>query len=493
MPKPKAIQCKSCNAPLTFEIESRQIESLTCEYCGQVHDVRKNFRTLHYFKNSLSEIRRIALGTKGKINDIDFMLIGYVVYTEVFSKDLADLEEDEYWIEYQVYSKTHGYAFLTYEEGEYFFYRKVRDLPSPLLSKSVEESEVLYRGLTFLVEEPYDAYVYAVAGSLTWTAKIGSKSNCIDASHSSGFFSSTEYFLSYEESGKEEEYYLGEPIYDLDYDFANAISSIKQKKKELSKPKSTRRERDKRKVIKSIRRKNRTKKTYTKKRYSGKSKPLFSLLNVSLLSFLVSISALFILLMMQQEGNIFKKQFDSTETIKQELMFHSESASYTLKLKFSLFPSEVIKEKIVLQDIAKRYTVFQKDLNLTSSNESYEKRFTVPKVGKYLLTVEHQSNTPAKVMLTVSKPILLRYFFFFMLVSIFGILIDKGRKGGGYTLETAYKLLFWSTVLLYLSALVPPFFLFLGGAILIFMGIAYGTVGFLVMLALFIYAISILT
>jgi len=399
MSKAHAIQCKSCHASLVFEVESRQLESLTCEYCGQVHDVQKNFRTLHHFKNSLREIRRIALGTEGKINGIAFMVIGYVVYTEVFTKDLSDLDEDEYWIEYQLYSKTHGYAFLSCEENEYFFYRKVRDLPTPLLTETHEEDEVYYRGLTFTLDEPYDAYVYAVAGSLTWTAKIGNKSNCIDAEHSSGFFSSTEYFLAYEKSSTEEEYYLGEPIYDLDYEFKSAVSSVKQQKEEpiqnvtTIKRESTRKKRHKKKVIKSIRRKNRANKAYRERTVKrGKRKSLFSLFQVSLLSFFISIIALAVLLIVQHDG----------------------------------------------------------------------------------------------------KP-LLRYFFFFMIIAIFGMLADEGRKKIKYTLDTAYKLLFWFTLLLYLSALVPPFFLFLGFGLLIFMGLAYGTIGFFIMLGIYIYSINVLT
>jgi len=226
MAEVKSIKCKSCHAPLNPLLKSRVLSIITCDYCGQQHDIKKDFKKLHHFKNKFHQYSSIALGTKGKIKGIEFTIVGYVVYAD---RNAKDLDEDEFWIEYQIYSKTHGFAFLSYEEGEYSFYHRVREISSPPLSifDTKKRDMVEFREEQFKVSELYSAYIVAVVGSLTWYAKVGEKSNCIDAK----VVSNPNILLSYERSQKEEEYYLGEPI-QLGRDFLDHMQEIEEKDRE---------------------------------------------------------------------------------------------------------------------------------------------------------------------------------------------------------------------------------------------------------------------
>ncbi len=202
--KIKVINCKNCGGSMEMFIESRKLQTLTCSYCGTVHDIQHDFKMLFKYSNTLNSNSPIKLGMKGKIKDVEFIVIGEIFYSDKLYPESKLLSSD-YWIDYQLYSPTHGYAILSYENGHYVFSRRVRDVAPNLLNEVYFGEVVYYKERAFKVMEIGQSYLYQVKGALSWQAKKGDKTEVVMAS-------SPPFMLSYERSKNEIEYYFEEYI-----------------------------------------------------------------------------------------------------------------------------------------------------------------------------------------------------------------------------------------------------------------------------------------
>ncbi len=202
--KIRVINCKNCGGSMEMFIESRKLQTLTCSYCGSVHDVQHEFNILYKYSNNLKSNSPIKLGMKGKIKDVEFIVIGEIFYSDKLYPE-SKLVMSDYLVDYQLYSPTHGYATLSYENGHYIFSRRVRDIAPNLLNGIFVGNVVVYRNIAFKVVEIYQTYLYQVKGALSWRAKKGDKTAVVMAS-------SPPYMISYEKSRNEIEYYFEEYI-----------------------------------------------------------------------------------------------------------------------------------------------------------------------------------------------------------------------------------------------------------------------------------------
>ena len=168
----KSINCTQCSAPLELYAGGRRIESITCGYCGSVLDAKKEFSTIKKF----TEAQRpyylpLSIGQQGTIKGVQFTIIGAIEYemTTEYSR----------WLEYFLYSPTHGYAWLEYENGHFVFSHKVRDFPTGGM-KGVEKAPFHVRDRKYKVFDFYTAKITYVEGELTWKANVGDKVKLID-------------------------------------------------------------------------------------------------------------------------------------------------------------------------------------------------------------------------------------------------------------------------------------------------------------------------
>lgn len=123
------------------------------------------------FNTDLANFSPLALGQKGsfKIADfagVEFTVIGIMVYRTV--------SEFGRWLEYQLFSSTHGYYFLVYEEGHWSFVRKVREMPSKFYP--ITKAQFSASGRQYTVFETYQAELIQIVGETTWEANIGDRS-----------------------------------------------------------------------------------------------------------------------------------------------------------------------------------------------------------------------------------------------------------------------------------------------------------------------------
>ena len=475
-----------------FYQESRQIESITCEYCNQVHSVKDNFKTLYRYQKSMYNIQRIPLGTVGKIKDVEFTVIGYVVYTDAKVESLNELDSDEWWIEYQLYSKTHGYAFLSYEEESYYFYHRVYDLSQPLMDNVQEFDSVRFRDKFFKVEEPYYAYAYFVAGTLTWKAKVGDSTYCVDAESGSGWFSDADYTLSYERSKTEDEYYLGEPIEYLDEAFRDGATTVTQRKeskvqKKVARPKK-KKKRKKRRQIKSVRRRNRVQTRHVSSVQNSKTK--HSLLLFSLITFLVALIALMVLSQMK-EYTVFQQDFKTTAT-QSSARFHlnNSNVKHEIKLKVEVPFGKKVHEEISVKETHSSYNTLKKDINMSYKTSIVTIPFEPSVRGEqYHLTLKDQNSTADTTLkLTIVQPLLSRYFTILLIISMVGVFLSSLLKDE----KEAWLTLWLTTIYIYIIAIFPFSFFVLGFGMIWYLASRFGLKGFFASLFSYIIILNIL-
>ncbi|RKZ36335.1 MAG: hypothetical protein DRQ37_04355 [Gammaproteobacteria bacterium] len=186
------IKCTQCAAPLTLK-GGHQVRSITCGYCGSVLDTKEEFKVVKQYLDRKRPPSVLELGMTGKIHGVEFTIIGVVQF-----------QDDEYarWLEFLLFSPTHGYAWLEDDAGHFIFTRRVRDLPDKPVSAQ-RKSSFKARRHTFKVLEEYTISISYVEGELTWVAEVGDKVRLLDAID-------PPFIYTVEKTGTEEEYSIGE-------------------------------------------------------------------------------------------------------------------------------------------------------------------------------------------------------------------------------------------------------------------------------------------
>ncbi|MEZ5934134.1 MAG: DUF4178 domain-containing protein [Alphaproteobacteria bacterium] len=211
----QAINCTACGATLDV-LGGHRVRSLTCGYCGSVMDRHAGFQVVERHQNKPDRpYAPIALGMQSTLKGVPFTVIGMIQY--VSHQSGPGWAESYDWISFQLFSPTHGYAWLTWNKGHYLFSYRTRDLPEPVVPKSLNQKDRVRLGeRTFRMFERYAAEVAYVEGELTWIARRGDKTHEVEAID-------PPYLFSYEQSDDELEYSIGDY---LDADEVHAAFGI---------------------------------------------------------------------------------------------------------------------------------------------------------------------------------------------------------------------------------------------------------------------------
>lgn len=187
------VNCTQCGGSLELR-GGHKVLSLNCRHCGSVLDPRQDFAVLARFASAQRPATAFEIGARCSFHGVEFTLIGTVGYEA----------EDSSWLEHLLYSPTHGYMWLSEERGHHILSRRSRDLPSPATAARLDTKDpVRMGGETYRTYERYRARVHYVEGELTWIARQGDSltiTECVAPPK----------ILSYERSGNELEYQVGE-------------------------------------------------------------------------------------------------------------------------------------------------------------------------------------------------------------------------------------------------------------------------------------------
>ncbi len=189
----RSINCTQCAAPLALH-GGHKVRSITCGYCGSVMDTRESFKVVKQFKDLARPRAPIRIGMRGRLSGVEFTVIGVVQWRTVGYGDS--------WLEFMLFSPTHGYAWLEYARGHFVFTRRVRDVP-----RIPHERKARFKamGEEFRVFERYEARIAFVEGELTWVASVGDTTTIIEGVAPPRIFAA-------ERTEGEEEYLIGEYV-----------------------------------------------------------------------------------------------------------------------------------------------------------------------------------------------------------------------------------------------------------------------------------------
>lgn len=195
-PELLSINCTSCGAGLDVLGGGRVVVQI-CAYCGAELDAQDNYKTLRQFKDLKRPDTPLSIGMTGTLYGVGFTIIGLVEHTERWAGSFYR------WIDHQLYSPTHGYAWLTLENGHLVFSRRYRGA-AWLSERKVELSEqrpyVFAGGDTFSYYETTTSEITYVEGEFTWHPQIGERTVTVSALSESAM-------LGFSQTGSERETY----------------------------------------------------------------------------------------------------------------------------------------------------------------------------------------------------------------------------------------------------------------------------------------------
>ena len=385
--KVKVINCKNCGGSMKMFIASRKLQTLTCSYCGSVHDVQNEFEMLFKYSNTLNSNVPIEIGMKGNIKGVDFIVIGEIFYSDKLYPESKLLSLD-YWIDYQLYSPTHGYATLSYENGHYIFSRRVRDIAPNLLKGVFLGNVVVYKDRAFKVVEIGKNYLYQVRGALSWRARKGDKTSVVMAS-------APPYMISYEKSKNELEYHFEEYI-----------------KPEL--------------IFEGFS----LKKDQEDKRFGVHSAQLFdspslhALSKVSFISMIFSLLVLLFLFVLGSGKEIFSESWSSIDlknTTSKDIDLSRASHLMNLQFKSPFSGNRWSDYSVVLSQNGKIVKNFSSELRfLRKKSPKMNIYFDAPSAGLYDLQIGSTTTKVSYINVSLKQNVwTMKYFFILFLISFF--------------------------------------------------------------------------
>ena len=165
MSKYYAIKCTNCAAPLDI-LGGGRVSTVTCSYCHSVLDMNDHYNVLAKFNDTKHPKGPFKIGMRGNIKGVEWTIIGWIHYKT------GEFPSEE-WDEFFLYSPTHGYAWLVYENNKVYFSKKVRDFDLFTWQDKRPKTLFYHKGHYLQKEASYLTYVEYVEGELNWVAKFG--------------------------------------------------------------------------------------------------------------------------------------------------------------------------------------------------------------------------------------------------------------------------------------------------------------------------------
>lgn len=203
-----SINCTSCGAGLDI-LGGGRVTTHICTYCGSALDAQHDYAVLEKYANADRPDSPFRIGTHGRLYGVEWVVIGTLAHRETWQGQVWE------WVDHQLFSPTHGYAWLTVEDGHLVFTRRFRgSVNPPWISENwVETAEnppvVISRGERFKYLQTSTSKVTFAEGEFTYTPQIGDTTMTISAM-------SHDHMLDFSQTGHEREIYRGTYIFAKD-------------------------------------------------------------------------------------------------------------------------------------------------------------------------------------------------------------------------------------------------------------------------------------
>ena len=172
VPKVKTLECPNCGGTVELRGHAHTINAV-CVQCLSIIDTSNpSLRTLQQFKERERIQPLIPLGTRGRMEGVEWEAIGFQVRQIV-------VEGVEYrWSEYLLYNPFRGYRYLTEYQGHWNYIRSLRALPEQTSKRG--RKAVKFSGTTYSHFQSAQAETIYVMGEFPWQVRVGEKVNVED-------------------------------------------------------------------------------------------------------------------------------------------------------------------------------------------------------------------------------------------------------------------------------------------------------------------------
>ena len=172
------INCTACGAGLDV-LGGGRVTTHICGYCGAALDAVHGYKVLREYSGMSRPDTPFALGMQAEIEGVAFTIIGTLGWEERWQGQVWT------WVDHQLFSPTHGYAWMSVEEGHLVFTRKYRGPVSPgfITPAQVERAEsrptARAGGARYRYYETSTALITFAEGEFTWMPRIGDTATAV--------------------------------------------------------------------------------------------------------------------------------------------------------------------------------------------------------------------------------------------------------------------------------------------------------------------------
>lgn len=173
-----SINCTQCGAGLSV-LGGGRVLTQVCGYCGSVLDAQDNYRILSSIGKRDHPDSPVRIGMTLPVKGVPFTVIGTIGKVERWNGKEAR------WVDHQLYSPTHGYAWLTWENGNFTFTRKIRDfgMGNWVTVATVESAATppvrFYKDQRYKYYETSTSQIDFMEGEFNWLPRIGETSTTV--------------------------------------------------------------------------------------------------------------------------------------------------------------------------------------------------------------------------------------------------------------------------------------------------------------------------
>ena len=167
VPKVKALQCPNCGGSIELRGYAQSINAV-CIQCLSILDTRTpSLQVLQQFQSKERRKPLIPLGTRGKLSDTQYEVIGFQVRA-------IEVDDEVYeWSEYLLLNPYKGYRYLTEYQGHWNDIRTLRRLPEP--ARSGAKKAVRINGQVYKHFQSANASTVYVMGEFPWQVRVGER------------------------------------------------------------------------------------------------------------------------------------------------------------------------------------------------------------------------------------------------------------------------------------------------------------------------------
>lgn len=200
----RSVNCPTCGAGQSV-LGGGRVKALVCSYCGTSMAADEDFRALSAARDVSWPETPFSIGMEGEIHGVPVTVIGILGMAEHWQG------QSWHWVDHQIYSPTHGYAWLTLEDGHLIFSRKRRHAPHPAVVRptDIERAEKCPKarteGETFRYFANETHQIEFAAGSFNFVPQVGQSTEAIA-------FLSRDRMLTYLTTAGEIEWELSEKL-----------------------------------------------------------------------------------------------------------------------------------------------------------------------------------------------------------------------------------------------------------------------------------------